>query len=116
IGWWTHGDAVWFVQTTRKVLDGSFDLYSMRIAPELIPPLGATYAYTPLTAMILAPFVGLADALGWGQLGAERLMVIPLFVIDLLAMVQLRSLVRSWRPAVDERYLFAGIAIALYLT
>src|SRR5215216_298577 len=64
---WIHSDASWFVAAARKILDGSFDLYSFRAMPDLIPPGGATYAYSPLTAMIIAPFVGLADALGWGQ-------------------------------------------------
>ena len=112
---WVHGDATW-LSRRREVLDGSFDLYSFRAAQELIPPDGATYAYSPLTAIILAPFVGLADVLGWGQAGAEWIIALPLLVADVLAMHQLRLLVRAWRPLVDEGYLFSGVVVSLFLT
>lgn len=113
---WIHGDADWFVEAARRVLDGSFDVYGFRSAPEVVPPLGATYAYSPLTAIIIAPFVWIADIFRWDQGGAERLISIPLLVADILAMDQLRRLVRAWRPAVDERLLLAGIAVTLFLT
>jgi hypothetical protein len=47
---------------------------------------------------------------------AYRLLGLPLLLGDVLAMDQLRQLVKKWRPGVDERYLFAGIAISLFLT
>lgn len=115
LGWW-YGDAIWFVQAARHVLDGSFDLYSFKMAPEIAPPLGITYSYSPLMAMVIAPFVGVADALGLENEWAYRLMGIPLVLVDVLAMRELRRLVRTWRPLVDERFLFLGIAISLFLT
>jgi Glycosyltransferase family 87 len=113
---WIHGDGVWFVEAAKKVLDGSFDVYSYRTGPELFPPAGAAYAYTPLTAIIMAPFVGFAQLVGWGEEGAQWLISVPLLVIDIFAAMQLRALARSWRPTIDERYLFAGIAVTLFLT
>jgi hypothetical protein len=113
---WIHDDARWFVAAARKILDGTFDVYSFRGAQGVVPPEGATYAYSPLTAMTIAPFVGVADVLGWGQVGAERLMTIPLLVADVLALQQLRGLARAWRPAVEEHYLFAGVLVSLFLT
>jgi hypothetical protein len=67
-------------------------------------------------AMLISPFVGIADGLGWGQEWAERLMALPLLVADVLAMHQLRRLIREWRPAADERLVFLGILISLCLT
>jgi hypothetical protein len=113
---WIHGDAVWFVDAARRVLDGSFDLYSYRAMPSTAPPLGSTYAYTPFMALLIAPFVWIADVTGWGAVGAQRLMAVPLLVADVLAMDQLRRLARVWRPAVDERFLFLGIVATLGLT
>jgi hypothetical protein len=113
---WISGDALIFVNAARHVLDGSFDLYSLVVNTASAPPLGTGYSYSPLMALIIAPFVGLADLLGWGQAGAERLMALPLMVIDVVAMHQLRRLVRAWRPAVDEGLLFLGVMITLLLT
>lgn len=113
---WISGDALIFVNAARHVLDGSFDLYSLVVNPASAPPLGTGYTYSPFMAMIIAPFVGLADLLGWGQVGAERLMALPLMLIDVMAMHQLRRLVRAWRPSVDEGLLFLGIMITLLLT
>jgi hypothetical protein len=39
-----------------------------------------------------------------------------LLVFDVLAMQQMRRLAREWRPQVDERYLFLGVALSLFLT
>jgi hypothetical protein len=113
---WISGDALLFVNAARHVLDGSFDLYSLVVNPASAPPLGTGYTYSPLMAVIIAPFVGLADVLGWGQAGAERFMALPLMLIDVAAMHQLRRLVRAWRPAVDEGLLFLGVMITLLLT
>jgi hypothetical protein len=113
---WVHGDAVWFVEAARRVLNGSFDVYSYRAAFDVAPPEGISYSYSPLMAMLIAPFVGLADGLGWGQAWAERLMAIPLLAADVLAMQQLRRLAREWRPTVDERWLFLGVLVSLGLT
>jgi hypothetical protein len=113
-GWW-HADATWFLQAARHVLDGSFDLYSLRAGAPIAPPLGITYSYSPLLAIIISPVVWLNDTLGWGDDMAYRLIGLPLLFGDVLAMDQLRRLVRKWRPGVDERYLFAGIAISLFL-
>src|SRR5215204_3350876 len=101
-----QGDAVFYVYAARSVLDGSFDMYGFRGIPESAPPLGVGFSYSPLIAIIMAPFVGLADLLGWGQEDVLRSIGIPLLFIDVLAMHQLRKLVRSWRPNVDERFLF----------
>jgi hypothetical protein len=113
---WLHADATWFVQAARRVLDGSFDVYSFRAESTSVPPLGATYAYSPLLAMLISPFVGIADGLGWGQAWAERLMALPLLIADVLAMDQLRRLLREWRSDVDERLVFLGVVISLCLT
>lgn len=113
---WISGDALIFVNAARHVLDGSFDIYSLVVNPASAPPLGTGYTYSPLMALIIAPFVGLADVLGWGQAGAERLMALPLMLIDVAAMHQLRRLVRTWRPDVDEGLLFLGVMITLLLT
>ena len=113
---WLHLDALWFVEAARRVLDGSFDIYSFRFAPEINPPEGSAFAYSPLIAIIMAPFVALSDALGWGQAGAERLIAIPFLFADVLAMEQLRRLVREWRPQADERFIFLGVAVSLFLT
>ena len=113
---WVHVDAVWFVEAARRVLDGSFDLYRYHASPDIAPPEGLAFSYSPLVAIIVAPFVGLADALGWGQTGAERIYALPLLVIDALAMHQVRRLAHIWRPGVDERFLFLGIGATLGLT
>ena len=113
-GWW-HPDATWFLQAARHVLDGSFDLYSLRGGAPIAPPLGITYSYSPLLAIIISPVVWLNDHFGWGDDMAYRLIGLPLLFGDVLAMHQLRRLVKKWRPGVDERYLFAGIAISLFL-
>lgn len=113
---WIGGDAPIFVNAARRVLDGSFDMYSLIVNPASAPPLGTGYTYSPLMAIIISPFVGLADVMGWGQAGAERLMVLPLLLADVLAMHQMRRLIKTWRPATDERFLFIGILIALCLT
>lgn len=113
---WVHGDAIVYVDAARRVLDGSFDLYSVRLAPEIAPPEGITYSYSPLLAILIAPFVWLSDTLGWGQPWAERLMAVPLMLIDVLAMHQIRLLVREWKPAVDERFIFLGALATLCLT
>ena len=113
---WIHGDGAWFVQAARRVLDGSFDVYSFRVETSAVPVSGAAYNISPLLAILIAPFVGLADWLGWGQEWAERLMALPLLVADVLAMRQLRLLVREWRPAADERLVFLGILLSLCLT
>ena len=112
---WVHFDSLWFVEAARRVLDGSFDLYSFRASPDIAPPDGLAFSYSPLTALLIAPFVGLADALGWPG-GADRLLAVPLLLADVLAMEQLRRLVRAWRPAADERFLFLGILATLGLT
>jgi hypothetical protein len=78
--------------------------------------LGITYSYSPLLAIIISPVVWLNDHFGWGDDMANRLIGVPLLFCDVLAMHQLRRLVKEWRPGVDERYLFAGIAIILFLT
>jgi hypothetical protein len=114
-GWW-HPDATWFLQAARHVLDGSFDLYSLRGGAPIAPPLGITYSYSPLLAIIISPVVWLNDTFGWGDDIAYRLIGVPLLFGDVLAMHQLRRLVKKWRPGVDERYLFAGIAISLFLS
>lgn len=113
---WVGGDAPIFVNAARRVLDGSFDMYSLIVNPASAPPLGTGYTYSPLMAIIISPFVGLADIMGWGQPGAERLMALPLLVADILAMQQMRRLIRTWRPGADERFIFIGILIALCLT
>ncbi len=115
LGWW-YGDAIWFVWAARHVLDNSFDLYSLHLAPELAPPIGITYSYTPLLAVLVAGFVAAADALQLGDEGAYRAMALPLIALDVVAKQELRRLVTSWRPAVDQRFLFLGIAISLFLT
>ncbi|MFL5733753.1 MAG: hypothetical protein ACJ78Q_11175 [Chloroflexia bacterium] len=113
---WLHADATWFVNAARRVLDGSFDVYGFKSVSSSVPPLGASYAYSPLMAMLIAPFVAVADGLGWGQAWAERLMAIPLLIADVLAMHQLRRLVREWRPGADERLVFLGVLLSLCLT
>lgn len=114
-GWW-NGDALWFVWASNHVLDGSWDLYGLRLAPEVAPPDGITYSYSPLLAIITSPIVWLAYALGWGDDGAYRMMGLPLLPLDVLAMHQLRRLVRDLRPSVDERILFPGIALLLFVS
>lgn len=113
---WMFFDAEWFVHAARQILHGSLDLYSYAAMPAVAPPIGATYAYSPLMALLIAPFVGLSDALGGGDQGAQWVMALPLLVADVLAMQQLRRLVYTWRPAVDDRLLCLGIALSLFIT
>jgi hypothetical protein len=113
---WIFFDAEWFVHAARQVLHGSLDLYSYAASPAVAPPIGATYAYSPLMALLIAPFVGLSDTLGGGEQGAQWIMALPLMVADVLAMQQLRRLVHAWRPAMDERLLCLGIALSLFIT
>jgi len=113
---WMHDDALVYLQASRRVLDGSFDLYSILRTPFIAPPLGTTYAYSPLMAIIIAPFVAVADALSLGNVWAMKILGIPLLLIDVLAMEQLRRLARTYRPQVDERVLFGGIALTLFVT
>ena len=94
----------------------TFDLYSLRGGAPIAPPLGITYSYSPLLATIISPVVWLNDYFGWGDDMAYRLIGVPLLFGDVLAMHQMRRLVKKWRPGVDEGYLFAGIAISLFLT
>src|SRR5690349_18461804 len=84
-GWW-HADATWFQQAARHVLDGSFDLYSLRGGAPIAPPLGITYSYSPLLAIIISPVVWLNDLFGWGDDMALRLLGLPLLLGDVLAM------------------------------
>ncbi len=126
---WIHFDQIWFVDAARHILDGSWQIYAFRPAdPAVIgiaPPLGLAYSYSPLPALLMAPFVALADALGGTGLAAGvggvdplayRLIIIPLLLADVLAMEQLRALVRAWRPQVDETALFLGILPTLFVT
>jgi hypothetical protein len=114
-GWW-NGDAIWFVWAARNLVHGSWDLYGLRLGADLFPPEGITYSYPPLLAIIVSPFVGLAYALGWGDDGAYRLMGLPLVLFDVLALEQMRRLVREWRPALSEWVLFLGVVLALFIT
>src|SRR5690242_3310354 len=72
IGGWRGYDEPWYLDAARHLLDGSWRLYEYRPAYTIpfIPPLGNVYAYSPLLALILAPFVGLADALRGTSLAA----------------------------------------------
>lgn len=112
----TFADTAVFMHATRQLLGGSLDIYSYLTVPESAPPLGTGYTYPPLLAIIFAPFVGVADLLGLSDDWASKLTVIPLLLFDILAMQQFRRLVRTWRPAVDERLLFLGVFISLMLT
>ncbi|MGI8588315.1 MAG: hypothetical protein ACR2M0_11615 [Chloroflexia bacterium] len=122
---WLHFDHIWFVDAARHVLDGSWRIYEFRATPSIAPPDGLAYSYSPLTAMLMAPFVAVADALKGTPLAASvggtdqlayRLIVFPLLVADVLAMEQLRRIVREWRPDVDEAGIFLGILPTLLLT
>ena len=126
---WLAYDHIWFIDAARHLLAGSWHIYDFKPAdPAVIgiaPPLGLAYSYSPLTALLMVPCVALADALGgsaWaaGVGGADglaaRLIVVPLLIADVLAMEQLRRLVRAWRPAVDEVALFLGVLPTLLVT
>jgi hypothetical protein len=113
---WLHDDALVFVQSSRRVVDGSFDIYSIVRTPFIAPPLGTTYPYSSLLVIVLAPFVALTDAFKLGNIWAMKVIALPLLVFDVLAMQQMRRLAREWRPQVDERYLFLGVALSLFLT
>ena len=124
---WQNGDQLWFVDAARHILDGSWRIYEFRPDFSIIaaPPLGVAYSYSPLLALVLAPFVALADALGGTPLAtsvggsdelAYRLIAFPLLIADVLALAEVRRLARAWRPAVDEVVLFLGILLTLGLT
>ncbi|HYP42153.1 MAG TPA: hypothetical protein VEX13_17485 [Chloroflexia bacterium] len=113
---WLHDDALVFVQSARRVVDGSFDIYGIVRTPFIAPPLGTTYPYSSLLVIVLAPFVALTDAFKLGNIWAMKVIALPLLVFDVLAMQQMRRLAREWRPFVDERYLFLGAAMSLFLT
>jgi hypothetical protein len=124
---WLHVDHIWFVDAARHILDGSWRLYEFRpaLSAGIAPPDGLAYSYSPLTALLMAPFVALADALGRAGFGvgvggadgvAYRLIALPLLIADALAMDQLRRLARAWRPQVDETPLFLGILLTLFYT
>ncbi len=65
---WMHSDALVYLQSSRRVVDGSFDLYTILRTPYLAPPLGTTYAYSPFMAIVVAPFVYVSDALRLGNI------------------------------------------------
>ena len=111
-----YGDTVVFIHATRQLLHGSLDIYSYLIVPDSAPPLGTGYTYSPLLAIIFVPFVAIADLLGLGDDWAVTLTAVPLLLFDILALQQFRRLMRTWRPAVDERLLFLGVFISLFLT
>lgn len=113
---WMHDDALVFVQSARRVADGSFDIYGIVRTPFIAPPLGTTYPYSSMLVIVLAPFVALTDAFKLGNIWAMKVIALPLLVFDVLAMQQMRRLAREWRPKVDERYLFLGVALSLFLT
>ncbi|HUS16840.1 MAG TPA: hypothetical protein VM536_17730, partial [Chloroflexia bacterium] len=124
---WIHLDQIWFVDAARHVLDGSWRLYDFRppAGTGIAPPDGLAYSYSPLPALLMAPFVALADALGNTAVGAQvggaeglaaRLIALPLLVADVLAMDQLRRLARAWAPQVDEGVLLLGIIPTLLVT
>ena len=123
---WQNGDQLWFVDAARHILAGSWRIYDFRPAftVGVAPPSGVPYSYSPLLALVLAPFVALADALGPGPLGAAvggadqlayRLIALPLLVADVLALYEFRRLARAWAPAVDETALFLGTLVLLGL-
>ena len=116
IGGWMHDDALVYTQSARRVLDGSFNIYGILRNPEIAPPLGVTYAYSSFMTILIAPFVGIADWFKLGNIWAMRLIALPLLVADVLAMQQLRYLARSLRPRVEERFLFVGILLSLFIT
>lgn len=109
-------DAVWYVNAARRVLDGSFDLYSFKLTPGIAPPEGLAFSYSPLVAMVVAPVVGVIDALGLGDDWANRLSGAPWLLVDVLAMHELRRFVRTRSPRANESYLFLGIVCTLGLT
>lgn len=127
-GWpagWIHVDHIWFVDAARHILDGSWRIYQFRSSPDIAPPAGLAYSYSPLPALLMAPFVALAEALRATPLAAGvggtdplayRLIIIPLLLADVLAMDQFRRLVHAWRPQVDETALFLGILPTLLVT
>src|SRR3712207_6353278 len=94
---WLHGDALVFVQSSRRVVDGSFDLYGILRTPWIAPPLGTTYGYTPFLAIVIAPVVAVSDMLYLGNVWAMKLIGIPLLLLDVVAMQQLRRFAREWR-------------------
>ncbi|HMA33248.1 MAG TPA: glycosyltransferase 87 family protein, partial [Chloroflexia bacterium] len=119
----------WFVDAARQLLNGSWRIYEYNTITGILPlgtlPTGIVYSYSPLLALVLAPFVGLADLLkgtpldasvGGGDQLAYRLIALPLLVADVLAMEQFRQLARAWRPAVDEVAIFLGILPTMLVT
>ena len=125
---WEGADHIWFVDAVRRLLAGSWRIYD-DLPPALrpfAPPDGLPgYGYSPLFALLMAPFVALADALSNSPLAASvggatplayRLMVVPLLLADVGAMAVFRRLARAWCPAVQEAALFAGVALTLFGT
>src|SRR3954454_23256270 len=101
-GWHGFDEAYW-LDAARHVLDGSWRLYEFRVPGSIpaVPPLGIVYSYSPLLALVFAPFVALADALrdmplaagvGGADGLANVLIVLPLLGADVLAMQEFRRL------------------------
>lgn len=109
--WSANWDAQTFLDAARTFWDGGslFDLYATSRATSPWP-----YAYPPLFALLLAPFVWLADgvtggpASAWPQLVAMRF---PILVADVAIAVQLHRILGR---ATGETWL-ARLGAALWL-
>lgn len=109
-----HGeDAVWHVQAASRILDGSFDIYSLRYQPWAAPPQGMAFAYSSLVPLLLAPFVALGRAAGLGAQGIEVLIALPWLITDVLLAWQITALASEWTGDVSPR--FRAIAFVLPL-
>jgi uncharacterized membrane protein len=113
-----HGDAGALVRSTRRLLDGSLALYAERGSFQYAPPHGLSTGYPPLFAFLLAPFVVTSDAMGQPDIFAERLIGLPMLLLDALAVLAFWRLIKRVHPQTDERpqgaILLAASALILF--
>lgn len=108
---WHQNDYLFFINPAREIIDGSLQIYKQRLFPEIAPPHGLGYAYPPLYAISLVPFVGLGDFLGLSteDIGTY-IFPIPLLIFDLLCLLAFLKLVRLVRSDLPQA-LFPFLAV-----
>ena len=101
--WW------WYVSSSLHVVDGTFAIYRHLGAEWTAPPLGSTSPYPPLIALILAPFLLVAQQFGLSQREMGDVIVLPLLIMVALTADRFALLVRTIRPARRELVVFVSV-------
>lgn len=110
-GWFLYDDAVGFVETSRKILDGSLKIYSIKWGgpPDYLP----AYLYPPLFALIISPVVVITDLLKIPEL-APPLIGMPILLFDILAAYVVKRICNNLVANQQERsYYVATIELLI---